>query len=1018
MRSIRLGDILQRARLALGQQRWQSVTDAQLLERFLADRDEAAFELLVWRHGRMVRNVCQRVLRHPQDVEDAFQATFLVFVRKARDILRQSSAASWLHKVAYRVALRARSRPGPRFLSPELLDALPADQASPEWETRELRSVLDGELNRLPEKFRAPLVLCFLEGKTRAEAARQLGCPEGTLSSRLARGQERLRRRLGSCGRLVTAGLAATGLCHEAAGGMLPGSLATATIRAALCFFSQQASTGPLTARAAALAQGCMRGMIMSKVRALTVITLSLLILAGSAGEIARHALAGSRTQPRAETKAPRAEATRDELTLNPERVSLSGSVVDAQGRPVAGAAVLLSECPVSWSSSDIPGYSKMQPTKTRTLARTTTDTDGRCSFKDVPVDEPEHSRGTSFPFDIVVAAQGHALAWKHWLEPGAAQPMRFVLPTEKLLRGRVTGPDGKPVRAAHVQVVQIARVDQLEPPDSTHADCVYLHHTALRPVAETDADGSFAVPGLPSDVRVTLRVSHDHFVLREVYAATTEQQLPDVMSNPRSGVHSDKSPQPILTGDVTIRLEAAGRLVGRVVYADTGKPAPRAGVGLYHWPAEYTANDEGRFAIGGLPPGKHHFRIYPPKDSEYLGVSNSIVVAAGNESVRDFKLPRGVPVNGRVLDEETGKGVAEVGIVYIGEKTAPTDQQLLTLGVQTGPDGRFRMAVPPGKGELFITSVPQNYAEIEVETGRSMTEAGPCFRRAVDVATGKEIPDVEFQVSQGVRINGRVLDPAGKPAAGATIETTQWMSANSARHLSRLSDTNGTFLFGGLREQEFDLSVRDRQRKLAARILATPHKGKPKQLEVQLRPMVKVTGCVRDDDGNPIADALLRLWSWDGKHGTATPYIAHTDAQGLFAMDVLVPGAMYGVQVGAKGHCGVYSREFAFKPGDTHTLADLTLKKANQSLAGVVVSKTGKPLAGVIVRGSKVGLDGGFESEARVTDAAGRFQLTGLPRGRIQVDAWLPWIKGGSFTQAAEAGNQNARIELPVVDK
>src|SRR5262249_24745309 len=159
-------------------------------------------------------------------------------------------------------------------------------------------------------------------------------------------------------------------------------------------------------------------------------------------------------------------------------------------------------------------------------------------------------------------------------------------------------------------------------------------------------------------------------------------------------------------------------------------------------------------------------------------------------------------------------------------------------------------------------------------------------------------------------------------------------------------------FRFGGLREQEYKLIVRDRGRKLAACIVATPHKDKSKLLDVQLRPMVKVTGCVRDDDGNPVADAIVRLFSWDGKHGTATPYIAHTDAQGLFTMDVLVPGATYGVQVGAMGHCGVYSREFAFKPGDTHTLADLTLKKANQSLAGVLVSKTGTPLAGVIVQG------------------------------------------------------------------
>src|SRR6516165_10199472 len=163
-------------------------TDGQLLERFVSQRDEAAFELLLWRHGTMVLNVCRRVLDHQHDAEDAFQATFLAFVRKARSIVRREAVAGWLYRVAFRVAVEARNKAHKRrrleITVPDELALEPAQEA--DW--HELRPVLDEELNRLPERLRLPLVLCYLEGKTNEEAARQLGCPPGTIFSRLARG--------------------------------------------------------------------------------------------------------------------------------------------------------------------------------------------------------------------------------------------------------------------------------------------------------------------------------------------------------------------------------------------------------------------------------------------------------------------------------------------------------------------------------------------------------------------------------------------------------------------------------------------------------------------------------------------------------------------------------------------------------------------------------------------------------------------------------------------------------------
>jgi RNA polymerase sigma factor (sigma-70 family) len=183
------------------------ISDADLLERFIQDKDEAAFELIVWRHGPLVLGTCRRVLRDEQDAEDAFQATFFALARKATTIGSGQSLSAWLFKVAYRIALRARSLQARRQREGELVEE-PVAAASPEpadlLAGKELGPVLDKQINRLPEKYRNVFILCVLEGKTNEEAAQELGCPRGTVLSRLARARERLRKWLGDRGALLT----------------------------------------------------------------------------------------------------------------------------------------------------------------------------------------------------------------------------------------------------------------------------------------------------------------------------------------------------------------------------------------------------------------------------------------------------------------------------------------------------------------------------------------------------------------------------------------------------------------------------------------------------------------------------------------------------------------------------------------------------------------------------------------------------------------------------------------------
>ena len=236
------------------------LSDAELLGRWTAGRDEAAFELLLRRHAPLVLGVCRRLLPHPQDVEDAFQAVFLLLVRKATAIRRGASVAGWLYRVAYRVALRARSaRPRLPCALPDDLAALPAS-ADEELVWRDLRPVLDEEVCALPEKYRSAFVLCHLQGKTNQEAADVLGCPLGTVLSRLSWARQRLRSRLARRGLAVSTAVLGEVLARNAAAA--PAALLQATLTT-----SVRPVAGAASARPFLLAEGVSKAMFFAKVK-------------------------------------------------------------------------------------------------------------------------------------------------------------------------------------------------------------------------------------------------------------------------------------------------------------------------------------------------------------------------------------------------------------------------------------------------------------------------------------------------------------------------------------------------------------------------------------------------------------------------------------------------------------------------------------------------------------------------------------------------------------------------------
>jgi RNA polymerase sigma factor (sigma-70 family) len=280
------------------------LTDAELWRRYVRVGDDAAFEALVRRHGPMVLGVCRRLLQNEHDAEDAFQATFLVFVRKAAGLRSPRTLANWLHGVARRTALEARTATARRRAKET---TAPLRLATPENPWDDLLQVLDEEIGGLAQKYRSAVVLCVLEGKSRREAARQLGWAEGTVASRLARGRAIVARRLtrrGFAGTLVTAALADAAFASG-----VPAALVVATVTAARWYAAQEI----VSDAAVALAKGVLKSMLVTKVKTIVAVFLVVGFATLGTGALISRGRATPPGEPAAERQQAE-QASRDRL--------------------------------------------------------------------------------------------------------------------------------------------------------------------------------------------------------------------------------------------------------------------------------------------------------------------------------------------------------------------------------------------------------------------------------------------------------------------------------------------------------------------------------------------------------------------------------------------------------------------------------------------------------------------------------------------------------------------------------
>jgi RNA polymerase sigma factor (sigma-70 family) len=283
------------------------LTDGHLLGQFVGRRDISALDALVRRHGPMVWGICRRVLRDHHDAEDAFQTTFLVLVRRAASVRSPDALANWLYGVAHQTARKARATAARRRARATQLVRMmeAAEPASPEPAPGDdLRPQLDAELSRLPGRYRAAIVLCDLEGKTRAEAAAQLGLPEGTVASRLARGRAMLARRLARRGLAITGGSLAVAL--SGAAGVVPAHVSSAVVGVAAEFVARRTAAG--SPGVAALTEGVLRDMFISKLKTAAAI-LAVVVGIAIAARSLTGATAPAQDRPPLGVSEPKADA-------------------------------------------------------------------------------------------------------------------------------------------------------------------------------------------------------------------------------------------------------------------------------------------------------------------------------------------------------------------------------------------------------------------------------------------------------------------------------------------------------------------------------------------------------------------------------------------------------------------------------------------------------------------------------------------------------------------------------------
>lgn len=867
------------------------LTDGQLLERFLTCRDEsgeAAFTALVERHGPMVFRVCRDALQNSADAEDAFQATFLALVRSARSIRKRDSVQSWLFGVARRKASRlrldaARSRRRHR----EAVDTLRVAVEEPSID--DLRGILDEELARLPDKYRAPVLLCDLEGLTHDAAARRLGCPPGTVSVRLMRARQRLRGRLLRRGvSLTLGGLAETVAAMRASAGVPKGFIAVVTASAA--------------AETAALGRTTLHGLVIVTALVATSLAYAFVHARDSSRELPRNASTGRVEHAAAQEKkadtlrfhvveratkrplpgvglelrvdgrkgpesttdesgsatltlpredpvtlavvarksgyAPMKIAFRGDLRLNrtiPASYSLAlsppvpigGVVRDEAGRSVEGVVVRFSESveALARESLALDGVSLK------------TDAEGRWRAEIIPADFD--------PVRLQIGFEHPAFMTRYeTFDPSATPLAQLFLELKAVtvmhrgvtIEGRVLNQAGQPIPRASVTVGALrgmARVD-----------------------LNTDAEGRFRAAGLEP--------RHTRFVIQAAGHATTTRTL-------------RLEPRP---KTIEFRLSPGRPLRGRVVDA-AGKPAVGAvvvGALSNNWEAfqrRMETDAEGRFRWDDAPDEDVELFAASAGSKE----SGKMTVAPGQEDILIRLAPaHSLRIRGTVVDDATGRPIPDFTVV----PSVEGGHEIVTLEyARTFSDGRYEISPTLGN--------PTHRIRIEARGYRR--SYSPYYQRD----SGEQVFDA--RLTRGDWVEGIVKSPEGTPLAGAEVVMVEGvgLSIRDGRDYQRhnhphvVTGSDGTF---SLSPPPGDFRLVAMHGSGYAEIGGKPF---PSRRELRIVPWGRIEGILRAGGkalpSETIAASMKESWTRPESPYVSHDYSSRTDERGHFAIDRVPAG-------------------------------------------------------------------------------------------------------------------------------
>jgi RNA polymerase sigma factor (sigma-70 family) len=899
-----------------------AASDAALLGRYVSAKDQAAFATLVDRHGALVFHVCRRILVNVQDAEDAFQAVFFVLARKAATVRPRETLSAWLHGVAYRVALKARSTRARKLraarpIAPSAANA--GHDPLAELSARELLTIVDDEVRRLPQVYRLPVILCCLEGHSQEEAARQLGWTAGSVKGRLERGRAQLHKRLSRRGLALPAALAAVEVSRSATSAAAIGGLFIATVQGAMAFAARggAAANGVSKAGAAVLAEGVLKSMAVAKTK-----FVAMLLLAAGVAATGTMAFGLANTTPmnlseteyRTSISKEKLEAVSRPVRAEKPTVApgndddtptqLRGQVLGPDGKPFAGARLYMGYAPRRWEPDAVLHQPAYPP-------RTISGADGGFNFTFTRSELDERFLDASRPI-VIAMADGWGMDWTEIGNP-AALSLRLV--EDLPLEGRILNADRKPVAGAKISVQDVSsdsaagltRLLQDGTPLSGP-----LHKGCRGPLPGqpqeivTDADGGFRLAGIARDRVVTLTL-YGPQVQRVNFRAVTR---PSTTTSFYGGIRGSKfvygaSSSRTIRGVVRDKVTRRPMAGVKVSVSDQGTYFP-------------TFTDAaGGYELSGCPKSPQYLVAAQPQHGEpYFAASASLSSGVGLDSMTaDFDLLRGIPLKGRVIDQSAGKPPKRAVVEYYSLYPNPHASLLTKLAhlvpassAAIASDGSFSLAVLPGPGIVLVAASPRDsYATALLDNGELanlfgdmlyhgggswflVTAGDAMHQRCVNRYNALSLikPDVsakllelDFSVRPARGLKGTLIGPDGEPVVGALV-----CGLTSMPDPETL--TSESFTVEGLNPRcTRELSFHHVEKGLGK--VLTIRGDEPEPLTVRLEPCGVVVGRLLDRANKPKQGQPVCFSHYDFWLGVNV----ETDEEGRFRA-ALVPGLTY----------------------------------------------------------------------------------------------------------------------------